>query len=892
MDSVKPQILKSLTRSRYPVAGVITTYLFILARLPAPSYLELWVDGGPLLAVRSIKIVATTLILVLAIIGLGSLGTINQREVSDKMRLTALVANLGSGFALLVIIGSFVSLIPKLGSLILALLLFFCTLIGVSRLIKSRPRYPLKVNRCPTICGKFELVIFGLISIILLSIFVQRSVALESFSDAVQIYLPFFESFETFGSSAAILEKPAFSSFIQARGLGTHLAATAIGGWTSAQVGSFLALVLIVVVVYWTVIDHANRIFDTKNSGSSILAGTGSIAVLFFYRSAELYSKTHIVTFGLLLVIAASLPIAIAIDSKNPDYYRFKSTLTFASIAVCVVYPLNFFAVILLVTLTVGGFCICRKKFLISQIARSVSWSALTTLFMFASNLYFVGVLSTEPVLRSVKVDSIFNRFSSDAIWKALYESQSLDSASSFIKEPFASQGLISRVSIANLTLLFSEKGYLFFIVGAFGFVVLVWDRLNAAIFALCLGLFVFAAIDFSVFKNLGGTARFVAVLFFVSGALILITKFARIESWHQQRPGESKILWPLSPLLVTIVASIFFAVMNHLIYQPSLNRLLLQGNLGILLFPIVMAFALVQVNSPTAASELTSETNCKGLGKAVLRKQLVFVLVVMGTVVFTAIGVYNIYPQRKLGGYLVIFFAFLILGLVFLRVWQTSPIRHRNSYRRLRDISTAWTVVIVLLGVLNFLPTYPGVKTESDGNWGNEIYFDFRGLTGSTGLMPDSSDVLGFHTKRDVLRCLELASMVPIMAKAFPVNGLFEFAICQGTPGLNHGQLVHHYDSVLAPHFDEIIDADIPQTIAIFQKLGINYLVVLKENCKRFLISQSEAFDAKNLDVYRRAGEGSDFMILDIRSTSQVSPLVLIEPFHKNLVEYSGCTK
>jgi hypothetical protein len=133
---------------------------------------------------------------------------------------------------------------------------------------------------------------------------------------------------------------------------------------------------------------------------------------------------------------------------------------------------------------------------------------------------------------------------------------------------------------------------------------------------------------------------------------------------------------------------------------------------------------------------------------------------------------------------------------------------------------------------------------------------------------------------------------MVPVGVKVFPVNGLQEFAMCQGTPGLNRGQLVHHYDSVLAPHFEEIIDSDLPQTISIFQKLGIDYLVVLKGNCQRFLISQSEAFDAKNLVFFRQVGQGADFMTLDIRSTSQVNPIIPVETFRKNLFEYSVCTK
>jgi hypothetical protein len=470
-----------------------------------------------------------------------------------------------------------------------------------------------------------------------------------------------------------------------------------------------------------------------------------------------------------------------------------------------------------------------------------------------------------------------------------LYEVQGLNGFFTFIKEPFLSQGLFSKDSIISLFWLFDARGYSFFVVGIFGFVVLLWYRLNAAILSLCGGFFVFAVIGLHLFKSFSDTARVGSFLFGAAGFLILVAKFVNVGLWHRQKQSDSKILWPASPFLMIVIMLLFFAVLDIVVNQPSFERLARQGRLGILLLPCVVAFALAQKNRLRPLSKVRNETDINNPREVLIRTRLFNACVFLCIVFFTTLLIYFIFPRP-----IIIMIAFSLLPFITILsgVLKTNLIHHRNLDGRLRDLAKVWSIVLILASVLGLLPTYPSPGNWSFVDWEKEISFDIRGLAGSTGFMPDSSEVLGFHTKKDVLRCLELASMVPVGVKVFPVNGLQEFAMCQGTPGLNRGQLVHHYDSVLAPHFDEIIDSDLPQTISIFQKLGIDYLVVLKGNCQRFLISQSEAFDAKNLVFFRQVGQGADFMTLDIRSTSQVNPIIPVETFRKNLLEYSVCTK
>jgi len=863
----------------------------VLTRLPQPSYLELWVAGGPVLAVRTVKIVATTVILVLAILGLGFFSVTHKQIFLEKPSFAGIVAALGSGFSLLAIIGSFVSLIPNFGRWLLILILFIYAFVGSSVLTQLQVKFFLSINSGSVTREKLGLVLTVLILVTLLSVFIQKSVALETYSDAVQIYLPFFEYFQTFSSSSAILEKPGFSSFIQARGLGTHLAATAIGDWTSAQLGSVLAVAVIATFIFWSVTDHSKRIFKTGNSKSPwFLAMSASFTTLLFYISAELYSKTHVVTFALLVVLTVSLPISI--DKSNLESPQFKNTAILASISICIVYPLNFFAFVVVVVMSVMLFGVYRKPFLISRVIKNIFWAAGSTLLVFVTNLYFVGVLSTEPFLRSIKVDRIFQKFSSEEIWVALYGSQGLGGLSTFIKEPFVSQGIFSKDSIIALLYLFDARGYLYFVVGAMGLIVLVWDRLNAALLSLCSGLFIFVFVGFVVFKNVSDVSRVVALLSGTSGLIVISLKITAINARQWKNSGKPVLVLPLSPLLLLISVLCTFSVAYRVVKQPSFERLALQGTLGILLIPVLLAFIIVQVDSPNTYRNLISETRRIKIRALATRRQLysAFTIAVLFVTVMALIQL--VFPQRKLIFLALTIFNLVVFSLIVLRVWQSTHTFNRSFHARVRDLGGSWTIVLLLMAVVGTLPTYPRPTNWSVVDWSKKIAMDFQGLIGSDGFMPMSSDVLGFHTKKDIIRCLELADMIPEGSKVFPVNGLFEFSSCQGTPKLNRGQLIHHYDSILAPRFEEIMLSDTQQTFTIFQEMNINYLVLLKGECTRFLVSLNSAFDADNLSHLQVSGKGSDFVILDVKFPDNISRTGFSDFLPEYLAEYSRSCK
>lgn len=833
------------------------------------------------------KIIATTVVLLLTILGLGYSLVAHTRSDFEKPNFSCIVAVFGSGFSLLTILGSLIGLIPIFGRNLLIFVVYFYAVVGSIIANEMRLKFQLLKKNDFVILGKSEFTLAVLISIVVLSVFIKKVVALETYSDAVQIYLPFFEFFQTSGSTLAVLEKPAFSSFIQARGLGTHLAATALGGWTSAQVGSFLAVALIAILIFWSVTDHSKRIINLGSAKSSwFLALTASFATLFYYSSAELFSKTHIVTFSLLITLAVSFPSAL--DKSELGIRYFKKTANLSAAAICVVYPLNFFAVVLVVVISVIFFCLYRKPFLISQVFRSIFWAAGSTLGVFVSNLYFVGVLSTEPMLRSVKVDGIFEKFSSEEIWLALYGVQGLGAVSTYIKEPFVSQGLFAKDSISSIIYLFDARGYLFFVIGAMGFVIIVWKKLNATLLLLCVGLVIFGITGFFTFRNLNDTVRLVSIFLGISGVTVIKAVTGLAKSEHKHFCTKSKIRWPLSPFLFVNLTLCTFAVAFRIISQPSFERLALQGTLGILLLPGLLAFGLSQFNLRFNSHSLTMESRRKKFINLKTNREIFLLITYVFALLLVMALIQIVFPQNRLILIALVSFNSAILGSVFLRVWQIPPAIELNFHSRTKGLSVAWLIVLLFLAAGGWLPTYPKPTTWSAVDWSNEMARDFRASIGLDGFMPDSSEILGFHTKKDILRCLELASILPGDAKAFPVNGLFEFAVCQGTPGLNRGQLVHHYDSVLAPRFKEIIESEVDRTFTIFHELGVDYLLVLKGDCTRFLVSESVAFDANSLNKFYEIKTGSDFIVLDIRLNRQVNSATSSESLSGKLLEYS----
>lgn len=860
--------------------------LFCLSRLSDPSYTEIWVEGGPRVAARTVVILVTLCVLLLAILGLGYSVASDKCSNCKEMKFSTWVAVFGSGFSLLVILGSFVSLIPNKGLVFLALVIYLFAFVGLKFMVQwARVRSPGVLGKLAN-TGKIDLVLSGLISSLFL-IVVFHSLVLETYSDVVQIYLPFFEYFESSGSSQAVLEKPAFSSFIQLRGLGSHLSATSIGGWTTAQTGSLLALFLILIVVCWSVSDYTKRIFAAEISITSWTLPSGALlAVLYFYSSASIYSKPHLVSFSLLIALTAFLPMTV--DGSYSEGRLFRRSSVFLASATCIVFPLNFVAVILIVFVNTLNSWISQKTLMFGQAVQVFSWALFSTVTVSIINLYFVGVFGTEPIFRAVRIDETFNQFSSESIWRALYSSQNIDSFRQLFSEPFVGKNLFSGKPFNSMVGLFNQNGYLLFVICLFGALTLSWFRFRASIVALCGGAIIVFSAGRRLNWNLDDALRkFVLLLGFV-GLLSLICAFVTLELSHSKMPNLIKSFFSFSPFNNITFTLLLLALTNRVIKQPSFNRLMDQGNLVVALLPCSVVFFLLKLRSSLSSLDVRKEINVNGFKSWSRIKPSSRILIVFGSVVVALTITKLVFVPTKRFFLMAFVFVPMVLSLVLFSIRNTYLIQNRSLNKCLKTYATTWIVAQIIFATVWTFPSYEPSTNSSVVKLGKQVALDFQKLTGFTGHMSDRSSVIGFHTKEDIRRCLELASIIPSGAKIFPINGLQEFAVCQGTPGLNRGQLIHHYDSVLAPLFDEIMRSDVQQTLAIFQKKNIRYLVMLEGDCNKFLISQNVAFDensVKNFQVFRK---GSDFVVFDISVLRQAIQPVFSDILPEYLVEFS----
>jgi len=111
-----------------------------------------------------------------------------------------------------------------------------------------------------------------------------------------------------------------------------------------------------------------------------------------------------------------------------------------------------------------------------------------------------------------------------------------------------------------------------------------------------------------------------------------------------------------------------------------------------------------------------------------------------------------------------------------------------------------------------------------------------------------------GFNFKR----CREIAEAVPGNARVLPLNANYNIVPCQNSPLLPRNKIVHHYESNLAPYFEDVTFGDAEHAAEIYRKLGINYFYVEKGDTDFFGPGFGRIFSRDNLekrfDVYRNS--------------------------------------
>ena len=115
--------------------------------------------------------------------------------------------------------------------------------------------------------------------------------------------------------------------------------------------------------------------------------------------------------------------------------------------------------------------------------------------------------------------------------------------------------------------------------------------------------------------------------------------------------------------------------------------------------------------------------------------------------------------------------------------------------------------------------------------------------------------------------RCLDILEAVPGDDPVLPLNANNSIVPCQNSPLLPHNKIVHHYESVLAPVYKEVLLGDANEMHARYKNLGINYFYLEKQNIQFFGPGYSESFSFENLnEKFDIFWENDDFYILTWR--------------------------
>jgi hypothetical protein len=138
--------------------------------------------------------------------------------------------------------------------------------------------------------------------------------------------------------------------------------------------------------------------------------------------------------------------------------------------------------------------------------------------------------------------------------------------------------------------------------------------------------------------------------------------------------------------------------------------------------------------------------------------------------------------------------------------------------------------------------------------------------------------------------RCLEIDNSVPPLAKILALNANYALVPCYNSPLLPRDRVLHHYESVLAPHFSALAFGPAEQAAEIIRGKAVNYFYFQKGDTDFFGAAFGELFSFESLqqrfDVYR---ETDDFLILTWRGRG-LRPVSGLDAYLISATRNDGC--
>lgn len=278
-------------------------------------------------------------------------------------------------------------------------------------------------------------------------------------------------------------------------------------------------------------------------------------------------------------------------------------------------------------------------------------------------------------------------------------------------------------------------------------------------------------------------------------------------------------------------LAGIGVALARVLGYRPASWRLELCAGSGQLQWPMLRVLAVVAASYGLALC-LLALTN-----QPSLHRMLYF------------IGLLSLLPALGL--------AMLVAG--WLDRFARLTIRYRSHGAADRERCVDWTkfasLSVIVLAVADMaVATRPSVGLGLDTSWVRLSYL--AGVKGAAATMT--------HNLWIPERCLEIDAQLPTTARVLPINANMSTVPCLAALFLPPNRFVHHYQSVLAPYFVEIVFGPPEQAVKLLQQSGIDYFYYEKRNHDFFAWGLSRLFEAERLtENFDLLYENDDFALL-----------------------------
>ncbi|MGB7542989.1 MAG: hypothetical protein WBM28_13370 [Burkholderiales bacterium] len=145
--------------------------------------------------------------------------------------------------------------------------------------------------------------------------------------------------------------------------------------------------------------------------------------------------------------------------------------------------------------------------------------------------------------------------------------------------------------------------------------------------------------------------------------------------------------------------------------------------------------------------------------------------------------------------------------------------------------------------------------------------------FAGKEGLIDANGELEHYGVKGqwDFRRCMEIDRLIPGTNKVLALNAVFAVVPCQNSPLTARGRFLHHYESVIAPYYGELLFGAQERAYAVYHRLGVNFFYVAKDDIYFWGPGFSDSFNPENLtrhfDIYH---DDPGFMILTWRGNGK----------------------